>query len=107
LRLDTRRCELHLDEVETDSWFLLIVGAKHLSGSCRHDGLTNIVSVRHVFRKVKSGGSPSNGRELFPRRMKERRSHCEKESIKKMAHKKQSKQAGWSAVLTVFASNKI
>jgi hypothetical protein len=58
------------------------------------------------FQKVKSGGSPSNGRELFPRRMKEQRSHCEMGSKKKMAHKKQSNQTGWSAVLTVSVSSK-
>jgi hypothetical protein len=56
------------------------------------------------FQKVKSGGSPSNGRELFPRRMKE--PHCEMGSKKKMAHKKQSNQTGWSTVLTVSVSSK-
>jgi hypothetical protein len=40
------------------------------------DSLT-IVSFRHVVRKIKRGGSPSNDRELFPRRMKKRKSHCE------------------------------
>ncbi len=98
--------ELRLDEVEPDIWFLLIVGAKlDLSGSWRCDGLT-IVTFRHAFRKFKSGVSPSNGRELFPRRMKKQRSHCEMESKKKIAPKKQSKPTGWSAVLTVFVSSK-
>jgi RNA polymerase subunit RPABC4/transcription elongation factor Spt4 len=41
LRLDSRYCKLCLDEGETDSWFLLIVGAKlDLRGSCICDSLT-------------------------------------------------------------------
>jgi hypothetical protein len=57
------------------------------------------------LRKIKRGGSPSNGRELFPRRIKERESHCEmgrqREKQKQMAHKNkwhtktmQTKQGG-------------
>ncbi len=77
LRLDTCHCELRLDEAEPDNWFLLIIGAKlDLGGSCRHDGQT-FVSFRHALRKFKREGSQSNGRELFPRRMKEQRSHYE------------------------------
>jgi hypothetical protein len=95
LQLDTYHGELHrLDEAEPDGWSLLIVGAKlDLSGSCRRDGLT-IVRYRHVFRKVKIGGSPSNRRELFPRRMKERKSHYEMGSKKKMAHKNNANKLG-------------
>jgi hypothetical protein len=39
--IDTRRGELCLDEVEPDSWFLLIIGTEFdLSCCCRPDGLT-------------------------------------------------------------------
>jgi hypothetical protein len=59
-----------------------------------------------MFSESQKWGSPSSGRELFPRRMKEQRSHCEMGSKKKMAHKKQSNQTGESAVKTVSVSSK-
>jgi hypothetical protein len=97
LQLDTCRGELRLDEAGSNSRFLYIIGAKlDLGGSCHRDGLT-IVNFRHVLRKFKRRGSPRNGREFFPRRMKERRSHCEMRSTKKMAHKNKANKTGWSA----------
>jgi hypothetical protein len=54
----------------------------------------------------KKGGSPSNCREMFPGRKKERGSHC-KRTTKKSNWLARTKEKKWSAALTVSVSNKI
>jgi hypothetical protein len=45
-------------------------------------------------RENKRGGSPSNCRELFPGRQKERGSHCENSQRKTNGSREQNKQNG-------------
>jgi hypothetical protein len=58
LRFDACHRELHLNEVESDGWFLLLEGAKlDLRDRCHCNSL-NIVRMRHVWQNNKRRGSP-------------------------------------------------